>query len=131
MLPTTPRKRKYRVTKRTVMRALLTEPLTSGNFFSNLATEKDDGRCEVCAIGAILRNTRANFFTEEHARQVTDNLCSFLDVELAYASGNFLSVLSSEYEWAAAQWDSGSNLIRLHALMVAEGMCPSVLEFKA
>lgn len=42
-----------KITRRQVLEAIRYENLTPGNFF--LETAKDPKRCEVCAVGAILR----------------------------------------------------------------------------
>jgi hypothetical protein len=124
---------KYKITKEKVLEAIVKEPLTYGRFFG-ISGGVDDGKCAVCAVGAVLRAVRPGVFGADVADQVTNGTC--ISLKDAYKSGNFLSILSAEYEYGANEFNSVLDytsyydMRRFHALMVAEGMCPDVLEIK-
>lgn len=122
---------KYKISKKKVIEAILTEPLKPGTFFSN-ELQADDGKCPVCAVGAVLRKTKAKTFNRRHAEASTDYSYVSCDVGMSYFGDNFLSILSTEYETAGNSMHENEDvyLPRFHALMVAEGMCPDVLEFE-
>lgn len=128
---------KYKISKKKVIKAIVTEPLASGRFFDSLDYKgKDDGKCAVCAVGAVLRNTKRRKFSSYDAENICHDYYTSDYVTEAYETENFLSILSSEFEFSSKQYnpdlsaDEEVNLDRFHALMVAEGMCPDVLEFK-
>lgn len=123
---------KYQIKKKKVIEAILTEPLMAGEFFGG--SYLDNGECSVCAVGAILRATKSGAFGGCDAESVTGYLFSAAAIVEAWESENFMSILSCEFETAGLGLDIGTyqdeNLPRFHALMIAEGMCPDVLEFE-
>jgi hypothetical protein len=122
-------KMKYKITKEKVIEALINEPLLrGGSFFRNRGTGKDDGKCPACAVGTILRATEKLRFSGSDAWGVTGEICTSDNSSFAWESGNFMSILSCEFESADGFEDE--HLPRFHALMVAEGICPDVLEFE-
>lgn len=129
---------KYKISKKKVIEALLTEPLGAGSFFDSPSDTwtKDDGKCGVCAVGAILRAVKPKFFNISQGYRVTNENCSGFEAsrDRAWDSSNFMAILSTEFEYAAmenAAEDYGNkDFDRFHAIMIAEGMCPDVLEFE-
>lgn len=111
---------KYKITKKKVIEAILTEPLGSGHFFLNF---RDDGKCKVCAVGAILRATKKDHFDSNNAFEATNGTAN-------YEKNNFLSILSCEFEDYMQDFDSTIDEARLHCLNVIEAFCPEVLEFE-
>lgn len=124
---------KYKISKAKVIEAICTEPLSSGNFFSlvhSSMSDIDDGKCSVCAIGAILRKTKPKTFSSTDAMWVTDHVYISDFICAAYEDNNFLSILSCEYEEFCLNHPHDKDEQRFHALMVAEAFCPDVLEFE-
>ncbi len=128
---------KYKISKKKVIQAIVTEPLAPGRFFDSLEYKgKDDGKCSVCAVGAVLRNTKKRKFSSYDAELACEEYYTGDYVTEAYETDNFLSILSSEFEFSSSKYnpelsnEEELNLDRFHALMVAEGMCPDVLEFE-
>lgn len=133
---------KYKISKEKVIEAIVKEPLASGKFFDLEAGYGiDDGKCEVCAVGAILRNTKKREFSSIDAENACHEIYTSDCLETAYETENFLSILSSEFETASMDHvpelsldelslEELKHFSRFHALMVAEGMCPDVLEFE-
>lgn len=121
---------KYKISKKKVIEAILAEPLSQGAFFKmpDQWRQKEDARCSVCAVGAILRATKEKEFNSADGETVTKGFYSLSDVSAAWEAGNFLSILSTEFEYADSFEDK--HLPRFHALMIAEGMCPKVLKFE-
>lgn len=120
---------KYTISKDKVIEAICTEPLENGAFFSGY--DVDDGKCTVCAVGAILRNTKSRLFDMNSAISVTQSMIGPSSLSNAYESGNFLSILSCEYEdFCSEDMQDKKDEQRFHALMVAEAFCPDVLEFE-
>lgn len=119
--------KKYKVTKKQIIEAILTEPLKAGQWFqrNNEALEKDDGMCEVCAVGAILRNVKRKA-TAGDAFRVTNHLAMPQHLEYAYDLGNFMSILSTEFESFTRinNMNGDEPEVRMHLLNVIEAHCP-------
>jgi hypothetical protein len=118
---------KYRIKKAKVLEALATEPLKAGHFMKLKYEEVDDGKCSVCAVGAIFRKTKPKFFTSHDINTSMGGLYIGALIDQAWIDGNFLDILSAEFEYASQE--CGEETARLHAIMVAEAICPEVLEF--
>ena len=127
---------KYKISKKKVIEAICTEPLKAGDFFHG-STKKDNGKCSVCAVGAILRKTKQKTFSANDAVEATKDYFTEYELGDAYRSGNFLSILSCEFEWADNEIifgkhgiDNADDFLRLHCLNIIEAFCPEVLEFE-
>jgi hypothetical protein len=126
---------KYKIAKEKVIEALINEPLLQrGSFFRYHNYRKENGKCPACAVGTILRATEKRRFNGLDAWGVTNEICAPHRTSDAWKSGNFMSILSCEFESADRledeQDEQDEHLPRFHALMVAEGICPDVLEFE-
>lgn len=134
---------KYRITKKQIIEAVTTEPLTHGIFFENKRAAKT---CPVCAVGAVLRKVDRNncsFFSSSITGfNVTDNMYASDHLWDAEHSDNFLAILSTHHETFADEHNCSYNmktgtyklvdmdLQRLHLLNVIEAFCPPVVEFE-
>ena len=143
---------KYKITKKKVLQAIATEPLRANTFFGN--RDDDNSNCAVCAVGAILRNTRRNKFSSIDAMTACeyryaaghkprrDNFLSILSIEFERAHNKVFNRLCDEYTkkhtWNKLPSPStysrfrkqSIELARMHAYSVAEAMCPNILEFE-
>lgn len=136
----------FKITKDEVKHALITEPLKAGTFFHTKEDSRwvpENGKCSVCAVGAILRNTRDKFFNSDDGFNVTGYLCGASSIDAAYDFNNFMSILSCEFEAASnikgqskehyiddtERIDSDSDDMRMFLLFLTEAFCPDVLEF--
>lgn len=142
---------KKSITKAEVLEALSTEPLEGGAWFSTYE-KRQLATCSVCAVGAILRKMsfskalpdRCIIKSSVHyingkliypplGSELTEDMSLPSDIDDAYNSGNFFSILSCEFETAEEKRryvgdGVDSDTVRMHALMVAEAFCPEVLE---
>lgn len=126
---------KYKISKKKVIEAISTEPLTYGKFFKYY-NEVDNGICEVCAVGAVLRKIKPKYFDSTHGFRITHYLAAKEYLYRAYASNNFLSILSCEHESFVNDENkfnesiANLDLQRLHLLSIIEAFCPDVVEFE-
>lgn len=86
---------KYRISKKKVLQAITTETLTANTFFDSGSV--DDGECAVCAVGAVLRNTKRNTFSTRDAIDICGYRYGACQEPL---HNNFMSLLSIEFERA-------------------------------
>lgn len=140
--------KRYKVTKKQIIKALETEDLNPGYFFKGNDTEYiygDNGKCQVCAVGAVLRATKKNYFAEIHAEELCDNTYAGHEFIEALYSENIFSILSTQFEKAfidelqelqyragVTNWDArilAIDYARAHAICVVEGLFPDIVEF--
>lgn len=136
---------KYKVTKKQIIEAVMTEPLVAGMFFATAGGDRELTTCPVCAVGAVLRKTVQpdNLNLHFSGRLATNAMYNADDLDDAYESRNFLAILSTEHEAFAEQFNSipddgiaeteliNVDLQRLHLLNVIEAFCPAVVTFEA
>ena len=116
-----------KLTKDQVIETILTEPLRSNRFFHTDAL-RDDGECEVCAIGSLLRKT-GRVFNYRQAWRLCDYTSAASEIDSAYKK-NFFAILSCEFEaFCASENHVGhEDIVRFHLLNVIEAFCPELLE---
>lgn len=128
---------KYKITKKKVIEAVLSEPLNikyeNRKFFSS-DDMNDDGKCEVCAVGAVLRKISPKKFGIDDGAKLTARISGPEQLYEAYEENIFMSVLSCEYESFIKEHGYNSSKeaeieTRTHLLSVIEAFCPDVLEF--
>lgn len=124
--------KKYKISKEKVKQALITEPLRDGAFHHG-KDDLDDKKCSVCAVGAVLRNTKGLEFSYEHGPTVTEGMSGSFSLNVAHESDNFMAKLSCEFEDASysEQESPNSDDMRMFLLFLTEAFCPAVLEFEA
>lgn len=87
------------ISKKLIIKALLTEPLRPGHWVSP-AAGKSDKHCTVCAVGAVMR--AAKFVNEKISVASVRNTNSYYskdhDLYLCLAAGKHLSALSIFFE---------------------------------
>lgn len=136
--------KKYKVTKKQIIQAIISEPLTFNKFFDIWKTGSNRRNCSVCAVGAVLRTAIKKDWILATANpfEATDFICSAEDLDYALDADNFLSILSSHHEYFAENFNceyddelkqqiKNMDLQRLHLLNVIEAFCPKVVEFYA
>lgn len=130
---------KYKLSKKKVIEAILTEPLKPGRFFHisrkyNSDEQFDDGQCSVCAVGAVLRKTINKNFNSQSGFTVVGDYYTGDRLHEAYIGDNFLSILSTEFESYCDSFGGREDIeydeVRFHLLNVIEASCPEVLEFE-
>ncbi len=121
-----------KITKKEIVRAILTERLEARQFF-NSKNGDDNGKCKVCAVGAVLRHK--NIKSDSAGPIVTQGCYIATDMSSAYFSfiydeNTFLGILSSEFEGynLFKNYKATEDELRLHALMIVEGLCPNEIE---
>lgn len=107
-----------KISKERIIEALAIEPLRSGDWHFNV-TDNANRTCEVCAVGAILRQLKWNF-----SRRKAAALSGFVFLE---KSNKYLESLSDEFESACCQLQD-ADLVRFHVINFVEGFFPKVLE---
>ena len=108
-----------KISKAAIIRALETEPLRPGDYHRN-TTNAANKTCEVCAVGAILRQLKWNFNRYEAKK--------LIGLSWGEKSNEFLENLSDEYERSHWNEKFDYDLARLHAISFGEGFFPKVLE---
>lgn len=128
----------YSISKEEIIKAVIEEPLTVGTFFRS-DERNDDGKCSVCAVGAVLRRVKPKAFGTDSANNITEWNGSFLYIDDAEKSNNFLAILSSHHEYFYHHFNRNlfahndiidHDLQILHLLSVIEAFCPETVTFK-
>lgn len=90
-----------KITKEQVLTAIKTEPLKAGSFLR--ADGKPINECEVCAVGAVMRNVLNNKIEDEDdfhklCGRVTREQFIDNDVDVLLKNENYLGALSNYFE---------------------------------
>lgn len=86
-----------------VVKALASEPLQPGHFYNPTANR---GRCNVCAVGAVVRNVFNKKLGGELQKEAFNQVCHLVtknqyvedDVKSLLQEGNYLGALSNHFE---------------------------------